>query len=48
MTDIVEDHDNNQFAKGQSCRDLRVSPEPGMANRSNRQYIGDLLRFVEF
>jgi hypothetical protein len=27
MLSIVDDHSENRFANGQSCRDLRVSPE---------------------
>jgi hypothetical protein len=47
MTNIVEDQGKNQFAKSQSCRDLRVSREPGMQLMEAIAGTGDFIRFVE-
>jgi hypothetical protein len=41
INNIVEDHGEDQFAKGQRFRVLRASPEPGMQLMEAIDSIGD-------
>jgi len=46
---MVEDYDEYSFANGQSCRDLRVSPdltEPGAQLFEAIDSVSDFFRFV--
>jgi hypothetical protein len=50
MNNVIEVSDEEQFAKGQDTRDLRVSPdptEPGMQFIETIDSSGDFFRFVE-
>jgi len=50
MNDIIEHSDDNRFANGQSCRDLRVrcdASEVEIQLMEAIDNIEDLLRFVE-
>jgi hypothetical protein len=49
MNDFIEQRDEDQFANGQSCRDLRVSPDltqPGFELMEAINSISDFFRFV--
>jgi hypothetical protein len=48
MNNIVEDHGKNQFANGQSRRDLRVSPEPRMQLMEAIDSTGDFFASSRF
>jgi hypothetical protein len=50
MNDFIEHRDEDQFANGQSCRDLRVSPDltqPVFQMMEAIDSISDFFRFVE-
>ena len=50
VNDIVEDHGNNQFANGQSSRDLRAGSDASELKTQLVEAIdnvADFLRFVE-
>ena len=50
MNNIIEDNGEDQFANGQSSRDLRVSSDAGELETQLMEAIdniGDFLRFVD-
>jgi hypothetical protein len=47
MNHFIEHRDKDQFANGESCRDLRVSREPRMQLMEAIAGTGDFIRFVE-
>jgi len=50
MNDTIEHSDDNRFANGKSCRDLRVGSDPtGLEIQLTETIdnVGDFLRFVE-